>query len=162
MGALKAHRHLRGPYVFCDKAGQRLTHSKVKRVVPSACAKAGLAKRLTMHGLRHTFASHLVMLGQSLKAVQELLGHTTIDMTMRYAQNGSRMADAGSSDIRSCRFPPGERHATRSGSLHALDARGRTSHLRRLVLPLAPRPERPPASLANQSAGRFIFPRRAA
>jgi integrase len=57
----------------------------VKRVVPDACAKAGLAKRLTTHGLRHTFASHLVMLGQSIKAVQELLGHTTIEMTMRYA-----------------------------------------------------------------------------
>ena len=41
--------------------------------------------RLTTHRLRHTFASHLVMLGQSLKAVQELLGHTTIEMTMRYA-----------------------------------------------------------------------------
>lgn len=85
IAALKAHRHLRGPYVFCDETGARLTHSKVKRVVPGACAKAGLAKRLTTHGLRHTFASHLVMLGQSLKAVQELLGHTTIEMTMRYA-----------------------------------------------------------------------------
>jgi len=83
--ALKAHRHLRGPHVFCDAAGTRLTHSEVKDVVPRTCKKAGLSKRITTHGLRHTFASHLVMRGVSLKAVQELLGHATIEMTMRYA-----------------------------------------------------------------------------
>ena len=82
---LKSHSHLKGPYVFCAASGARLTHSMVKDVVPSACRRAGLGTRITTHGLRHTFASHLVMLGASLKAVQELLGHESIEMTLRYS-----------------------------------------------------------------------------
>jgi integrase len=42
-------------------------------------------KDFTFHDLRHTFASHMIMSGATLKEVQEILGHKTMQMTMRYA-----------------------------------------------------------------------------
>jgi integrase len=81
---LKAHRHLRGPLVFCDEGGGFLKVAKLNRVMESACKRAGL-RHIGWHMLRHTFASHLAMRNVPLKAVQELLGHASIQMTMRYA-----------------------------------------------------------------------------
>jgi integrase len=82
--SLKSHRHLKGELVFCEPDGSYLTDGKCKHPLWSACKRAGL-RRIGWHVLRHTFASHLAMLGVPLMVVQEYLGHTTIEMTMRYA-----------------------------------------------------------------------------
>ncbi len=82
--ALKEHRHLRGPLVFCDMNGELLGTVDTRLPLWRACKKAGL-RQIGWHACRHSFASHLVMRGASLKAVQELLGHSSIQMTMRYA-----------------------------------------------------------------------------
>jgi site-specific recombinase XerD len=55
-----------------------------QKFVKVVCRRANL-RPITWHVLRHTFASHLAMKGAPLKTIQELLGHATIDMTMRYA-----------------------------------------------------------------------------
>lgn len=84
---LRAHRglkHLKGGYVSVDDQGAMLTRDSMKHVVPRACRKAEL-REIQWHALRHSYASQLVMAGVPLKAVQELLGHADIQMTMRYA-----------------------------------------------------------------------------
>jgi integrase len=92
--ALRAQQHLRGPYVFCHEDGRPFTHSEVKDVVPNACRRAGLAKRLTTHGLRHTYASHLVMRRTPVTTVRELLGHADLTMVARYTHLSPDIAHA--------------------------------------------------------------------
>ena len=79
---MRKKNQLKSEYVFCGPDGKRLY--EVKRSFAGACRRAAL-EDFRFHDLRHTFASHLVMAGISLKAVQELLGHADIKMTMRYS-----------------------------------------------------------------------------
>jgi len=71
-------------YVFVNAGGSQLTKGETKWPLWRAQEAAGL-RRTGWHVLRHTFASHLVMRGASLSAVQALLGHSTVAMTQRYA-----------------------------------------------------------------------------
>ncbi len=69
-------------YVFCNEDGSAV--ESIRKSFVRACKKANL-ENVTIHTLRHTFASHLVMSGVDLKSVQQLLGHSTITTTMIYA-----------------------------------------------------------------------------
>jgi integrase len=84
IAALKAHRHLLGELVFPNHDGGYLSPTQIKKPYLAVMKAAGVP-RIRFHDLRHTFASQLVIKGVPLKAVQELLGHADIKMTMRYA-----------------------------------------------------------------------------
>ncbi len=70
------------PWVFCKKNGER--YGNIRKAFEGARKRAGIVD-FRFHDLRHTFASHLVMVAVDLKTVQELLGHKSFEMTLRYA-----------------------------------------------------------------------------
>jgi integrase len=90
IAALKHHRaqqrvrSVGDDLVFSTDDGKFLLATACKWPLWRACKRAGL-RPIQWHVLRHTFASHLVMRNAPIKAVQELMGHSTIEMTMRYA-----------------------------------------------------------------------------
>ena len=75
-------RRPRSVYVFPGRGGKRMTD--VKTAWQSILTAAGVA-RFRWHDMRHDFASRLVMAGVPLNTVRELLGHSDIKMTLRYA-----------------------------------------------------------------------------
>ena len=76
----------------------------------SACEAAGLTKHITVHTLRHSFATHLLESGADIRIIQVLLGHTNIATTARYAQVATSTIQGTASPLDRLRLevvPPG-------------------------------------------------------
>ena len=72
--------------VFVNVRGERLTRQGYWLILKSYVKKSGIKTNVTPHTLRHSYATHLLRGGASIRAVQELLGHANISTTQIYTQ----------------------------------------------------------------------------
>jgi site-specific recombinase XerD len=76
-----------------------LTTRQLNRACHAAAEKAGLAKRVSLHTLRHSFATELLEHGEDIRVIQVLLGHKKLETTALYAQVATRTLRAVTSPL---------------------------------------------------------------
>ena len=74
-----------------QKPQSHITTTAVNKVLRQVIAETGLSKRVTMHTLRHCFATHLLEAGTDIRILQVLLGHSSIRTTLRYTHITDRL-----------------------------------------------------------------------
>jgi site-specific recombinase XerD len=78
-------RYRPGKWIFEGaKAGRHLSRRTIEKIFDQACEKAEIQKDVSVHDLRHSFATHLLEGGVDLRYIQELLGHASSKTTEIY------------------------------------------------------------------------------
>lgn len=71
-------------HVFLNRRGTSLTRTMIFLIIKDLAKKSGIKKSISPHTLRHSFATHLIEGGADLRAIQEMLGHSSITTTEIY------------------------------------------------------------------------------
>jgi len=71
-------------YLFEGQMGQKYSTSSAQQILKKAVDACGIEKKVTLHSLRHSFATHLLESGTDIRYIQELLGHQSPKTTMIY------------------------------------------------------------------------------
>ena len=80
-----------GPWLFPgQKPARPITPHAVRNALAKGIRRVGIKKRVTLHALRHSYASHLLEGGTDIRVIQVLLGHASIRTTMRYTRVTAR------------------------------------------------------------------------
>lgn len=81
-------------FIFLNLRGKRITRMSVFNIIKDLAMKCGITKQVSPHTFRHSFATHLVEAGADLRAVQEMLGHSSITTTEIYTHlDNQRLKD---------------------------------------------------------------------
>ncbi|MCC6600155.1 MAG: site-specific tyrosine recombinase XerD [Crocinitomicaceae bacterium] len=71
-------------FIFLNRRGEKLSRMMVFTIIRNLMIETGIKKQISPHTFRHSFATHLVEAGADLRAVQEMLGHSSITTTEIY------------------------------------------------------------------------------
>lgn len=107
------------------RKGLHLTPRQVSRLFQETVEAAGLKKKVTLHALRHSFATHLFDRGTDIRTIQALLGHEKLETTARYTRVATGLITAVESPLDQLSLP--RRRPIRKAKPRNTNANGKPS-----------------------------------